>query len=172
MSQPWISNLSLVHWMPFASPHPGFKSLLRDVICFHWPIAPAQTSGGALKESRITAACVPSAETERLGPHKPALMLSAPRHRFETAGLSGSTREMEESASRISANKILLSVVQVSQLAEDFLPGVMSLAFPPAHGMMKMSPPTLGSSLMRPSMKAICFPSGDHAGRAIWSCGL
>src|SRR5258708_2080735 len=104
--------------MLFASPQPGFRSLLRSVICFHWPIAPAHTSGGALKELRITADAVPSAETERFGFHKPAVMLSAPRHKFETAGLSGSTRETEESASRISANKILLSEVQVSQLAE------------------------------------------------------
>src|ERR1700727_2738911 len=100
-----------------------------------------------LKELRITAEAAPSAETERFGPHKPAVMLSAPRHKFETAGFSGSTRETEESASRISANKILLSEVQVSQLAEDFRPGVMSFALPPALGMTKTSPPTLGSSL-------------------------
>src|ERR1700761_659122 len=158
--------------MLFASPQPGFRSLLRDVICFHWPIAPAHTSGGALKELRITADWVPSDETERFGFHKPAVMLSAPRHRFKTAGFCGSTRETEESASRVSAKRILLSEVHISQLAEDFRPGVMLLAFPPELGITKMSPPTLGSSLIRPSMKAICFPSGDQAGRAICSCGL
>src|SRR6201999_3460895 len=149
--------------MLFASPHPGFRSLLRVVICFHCPIAPAHTSGGVLKESRITADCVPSAETERFGFHKPAVMLSAPRHKFETAGVRGSTRETEESASRILAKRILLSEVQVSRLAEDFRPGVMSFACPPALGIMKTSPPTLGSSLIRPSMKAMCLPSGAHA---------
>src|ERR1700760_302122 len=138
--------------MLFASPHPGFRSLLRVVICFHWPISPAHTSGGALNELRITAECVPSEETERFGFHKPAVMLSAPRHRFETEGFNGSTRETDESASRISAKRILLSAVQVNQLAEDLRPFVTLVAFPPALGMRKISPPTLGSSLIRPSM--------------------
>src|SRR5579871_6425226 len=120
--------------MLFASPQPGFRSLLRAVICFHWPIGPAQTSGGAPKELRIKDACVPSDVTERFGFHRPAVMLSAPRHKFETAELSGSTRETEESASRISAKRILLSEVQASQLAEDFRPDVTLFAFPPVLG--------------------------------------
>ena len=70
--------------MLLALPQPGFRSLLRSVICFQRPMAPAQISGGSLKESRMTAEDVPSAETEIFGPQSPAETLSTPRQNLET----------------------------------------------------------------------------------------
>src|ERR1700730_953166 len=99
-------------------------------------MGPAQTSGGAVKESRIRAEDVPSGETERFGSHGPAVMLSLPRQRVVvTLEFAGSSTPTAESASTISAKRILPSLVQVSQLTVDFLSGVRFTALPPADGM-------------------------------------
>src|SRR5271163_2476960 len=79
---------------------------------------------------------------------------------------------MPASPSTYSPNSIFPSGVQVSQLAEAFSSGVIFLGSPPAAEVTHTSPPTLGSSLISPAMKAILCPSGDHAGLAICSAGL
>src|SRR5260370_11307649 len=93
------------------------------------------------------------------------------------AGLCQSVAILPPSTSRLatplspstsSPKRILApSEVQVSQLAEAFISGVMLRAAPPSAGRTKMSPPTAGSSLINPEINATDFPSGDQAGFAI-----
>src|ERR1700731_5285181 len=97
-------------------------------------MGPAQASGGAVKESRMTAEEVPSGVTERFGSQGPAVMLSLPRQSVATLEFAGSSTATAESASTISAKRILPSLVQVSQLAEDFLSGVRFTDLPPVAG--------------------------------------
>src|SRR5580698_3125726 len=97
-------------------------------------MGPAQTSGGAVNESRITAEDVPSGVTERFGSHGPAVMFSLPRQRVATLEFAGSSRLTAESASTNSVKRILPSLVQVSQLVEDFLSSVRFAALPSVAG--------------------------------------
>src|ERR1700683_3447605 len=118
-------------------------------------MAPAQISGAALNESRITAAEVASAETDRLGSHGPAVIISLPRHSVSTLALAGSSTLIAESASTISAKRIFESRVQVSQHGEALRSGVKLTGLPPVEAIQKMSPAGIGSSLIRPSTKAM-----------------
>src|SRR5580693_2979431 len=67
MSQPSSAVLPLVQWKLRISAHAGLAAALTVVNCFHRPIGPAQTSGGALADCRTTALTLPSAENEALG---------------------------------------------------------------------------------------------------------
>src|SRR5271154_7278375 len=152
--------------MLLASPQSGLMDLLRCVICVQLAVGPAQTSGAALNELRITAEFFASRESERLMPHAPAVIWPASRNSSTLVPSAGLTVARPESPSRYSPKIIFASGVHASQLAEAFISGVMFVASPPVAAMVKMSPPTLGSSLMRPPIKAIRWPSGDHAGLA------
>src|SRR3954469_11572153 len=135
-------------------------------------MGPAHSSGGALKEWRITAEVLPSAATEKFGPQRPAVMVSLPCQRLLTLEVAGSSSEIAESATAYSVKRILPSWVHASALAEALRSGVRLVALPPSELISWMSPPMDGSSLIKPSIKAMCWPSGDQAGRAIWREGL
>src|SRR5229473_785120 len=160
--------------MLLASPHAGFIPAFRFVICFHSPIAPAQSSGGALNEWRTTAAVFPSAATESTKLNiSPEEMDSPDLQRFSTRPVGGSTVAILLSPPAYCAKRMRLpSGVHVSQLGEAFIPGVTFRASPPETLMVKMSLPVEPSSLIRPARNAICLPSGDQAGLAICSVGL
>src|SRR5712692_9531070 len=153
--------------MLLASPHAGFTLALRCVICFHSPIGPAQTSGAAANEFRITADVFPSCATERFVPQSPAETPSPPRQIVSTWPFTGSSVAIAESPSIHSPKSISPSAFHSSQLAEAFISGVKLLAPPPAAVTAKMSPPTESSSLISPSTNAIFSPSGNHVGRAV-----
>src|SRR5438270_2655922 len=153
--------------MLFASPHAGLSAALRDVICFHWPIGPAQISGGWASDWRISDEVFPSAARDTAVPHPSALNWPGSRVSVAIAPEVGSMVAMPLSPSTSSPKRIFAPLVHVSQLAEAFIPGVMFLAVPPCAGTIKISPPTAGSSLMMPEIKATDFPSVDHAGTAI-----
>src|SRR5271165_6048601 len=172
MSQPCTSYPSFFQWMLLASPHTGLLVLLRLVIWLHLPISPAQISGGALKELRITAEVLPSRATDKLAPQKPIVICSAPRNISWICPFPGSTVAIPASPCTYSPNRIFWSGVHVGQLAEAFISCVAFFASPPLAAMVYTSPPTLGSSLINPAMNAMVFPSGDHAGLAICSGGL
>src|SRR6266436_2692035 len=158
--------------MLLASPQPGLTFLLRCVICVQLAVGPAQTSGGALKELRITAEFFASRERERLMPQAPALICPASRKSSALLPSAGLMVARPESPSRYSPKIIFASRVHASQMAEAIISRLKVVASPPVPEMVKTSPPTLGSSLMRPPMKAMRWPSGDHAGLAICSGGL
>src|SRR5262249_2544206 len=61
---------------------------------------------------------------------------------------------------------------QVSQLADAFSAGVRLRGSPPATGTVKISPPLAPSSLIRPPINAMLWPSGDQRGTAICVAGL
>src|SRR6185312_85071 len=166
-SQPCKLKPSFCQWMLLASPHAGLSAALREVICFHSLIAPAHISGGWASDWRITAAILPSAAREIAVPHPLAFNWPGPRTSVSMAPELGSTLAIPLSPSTSSPKRILPSLVHVSQLAEAFMPGVIFFASPPAAGMIKISPPTAGSSLIMPEMKATDLPSGDNAGTAI-----
>src|SRR5215468_6119145 len=140
--------------MFFGSPQDGLTPALRCVTCFQSPTGPAQISGGALNELRATAEDFASRETERLGPQRPAESASLLRQSWRTCALAGSSEATAESPPRYSAKRILPSAVQENQLAEPFRSGVRFCAELPVAGTMAMSPPTEGSSLIKPSMKS------------------
>src|ERR1039457_6937866 len=77
-------NPSLVQCRPLASPHSGLRSLFSWVTWVHSPMRPLQTSGGALKELRMTALDLPSAVMEIPVSSKGGLMLSSPCHNRST----------------------------------------------------------------------------------------
>ena len=60
--------------MLLASPQAGLMDLLRCVTCVQLAVGPAQTSGGALNELRMTAEFFASWESEKLMPHSPAVI--------------------------------------------------------------------------------------------------
>ena len=154
--------------MLLASPQAGLRLELREVICFHWPIAPAQISGGCANDCRTTAADLPSAESEIAVPHPLAVNCSGAWTSVSILPPAGSTVATPLSPSTSWPKRIFAPPgIQVSQLAEAFMPGVMFRASPPSAGTTKISPPTAGSSLMMPEMNATDLPSGDHAGTAI-----
>src|SRR6267378_8581473 len=130
-------------------------------------MGPAQISGGSLSELRMMAEVFPSRARETLVPQGPAETCCWPRQREAMRALAGSTMAMAASPSTDSPKTILASGVQASQFAVAFMSGVTLVASPPVAAIVYMSPPTDGSSLMRPAMKAVFLPSGDHAGFAI-----
>src|SRR6476660_698650 len=154
--------------MLLASPQAGFRPALREVICFHFPIAPAQTSGGCARDWRMTAAEAPSEEREIAMPDPLAVSCSGVWVIVSMLPLGTCTVATPLSPSTSSPKRTLSPLcIHVSQLAEAFMPGVTFFAAPPSAGTTKMSPPTAGSSLMMPEIKATDLPSGDHAGTAI-----
>src|SRR6266566_1382924 len=128
-------------------------------------MGPAQISGGAENERRTAAEILPSSETEAEGPQVPVEMRSSARYSESIFDMEGSSEISEESPCAYSPAIIFPSFVQVSQLAEAWRSGVRFCGFPPVAGIRKMLPPTEPKSLIRPSMKAMDFPSGDHAGK-------
>src|SRR5579864_1639470 len=158
--------------MLLASPQAGLRLALRVVICFQAPIGPAHTSGGWLNDWRMMALVLPSAATDTAMPQPFAVIWSSACHRVSIFAVAGSTLASPAPPSTHSPKRTLPFLVQVNQLAEAFISGVTFLASPPVAGITKMSPPTEGSSLIKPPMNATDFPSGDHAGTAICSDGL
>src|SRR5579884_388334 len=154
--------------MLFASPQAGLRLAFFDVICFHCPIGPAQTSGGCDNDWRMTDDMLPSAESETAVPQPFAVNSPAKCASVLTLPLLISTVATPLSPSTSSPKSILSLPVQARVVAEAFISGVIFLAVPPSAGMTKISPPTEGSSLIMPEMNAIDFPSGDHLGMAIW----
>src|SRR5579859_2541335 len=154
--------------MLFASPQAGVRPTLRAVIGFHWPMGPAQTSGGWASDCRTTAADLPSAESETAVPQPLAVNCSGACASVSIVPPATSTVATPLSPSTSSPKRIFAPPGnQASQLADAFIPGVMFFAGPPSAGTTKISPPTAGSSLIRPEMKATDLPSGDQAGIAI-----
>src|SRR5215469_6411111 len=150
--------------MLLASPHSGLRLALRAVICFQSPIGPDQTSGGRLNDWRTMELVLPSLASDTATPQPFAVISSSPFHSVSSFLVDTSTLASPEPPSIHSPKRILPSRVQVSQLAEAFISGVTFTASPPVTGTTKTSPPTDGSSLIKPSMNATDLPSGDHAG--------
>src|SRR5271170_5813400 len=140
--------------MLFASPQarccgscaPGCPSL-ECVICCHFPVAPAHTSGGALNEFRTTALVAASPENT---------WLSEPLHNVSVLPEAMSRVEIAESPATFSVIKICFDDGDHwNQLGDDFRFSVRSRGSPPSAGKAKMSPPITPSSLMSPPINAI-----------------
>src|SRR6516162_6500881 len=172
MSQPCTSNESDFQRRLFAWPQAGCTFLFCSVTCFQLPFGPAHTSGGVVKELRTAADVRPSFEMETDGPQVPAVTCSSPRWSDSIFPLAGSSRIIDESPPMNSPAVICTSLVQASQLAEAFRPGVRFCGLPPSGETTSMFPPTEPKSLINPSIKAMDFPSGDHAGKLICCSGL
>src|SRR5215813_13410517 len=99
-------------------------------------------------------------------------MAFAPFQRVATFPLEGSIEETADSPSTCSVKRIEPAGRQRRALGEDLRSGVMSFASPPEAGTVQMSPPVEPSSLIRPWMTAIVFPSGENRGQAICSGGF
>src|SRR5690349_6574731 len=110
--------------MLLASPQPGLRPALREVICFHWPRVPAHISGGWAKDCRSTADDLPSADSETAVPQPFAVYCSGPCARVSIFPLATSTVATPLSPSTSSPKMILPLGSHVSQLAEAFMPGV------------------------------------------------
>src|ERR1700684_840870 len=148
--------------MLLASPHAGLRLAFFEVICFHWPIGPAQTSGGCASDWRITADVLPSDASEIAVPHPVALSCPGSCASVSILPLLTSTVATPASPSTSSPKKILPGEFQIRVLAEAFISGVIFFGSPPSAGMRKISPPTEGSSLIMPAINATDFPSGDQ----------
>src|SRR6516225_1349264 len=172
MSQPCTSDESDFQRRLFAWPQAGCTFLFCSVTCFQLPFGPAHTSGGVVKELRTAADVRPSFEMETDGPQVPAVTCSSPRKSDSIFLLAGSSTMIDESPPINSPAVICPSLVQASQLAEALRAGVRLCGLPPSRGMTIMFPPTEPKSLINPSMNAMEFPSGDHAGKLICSSGL
>src|SRR6266481_6720731 len=160
--------------MLFASPHAGLRLALRLVtrVGVGESGVISTTSGAWLNERKMPAIALPSLEGESREPKTPA-EVSAPSadQRCSILPVAGSRVAMALLPPTYSLKRIFLSGSQPSQAAEALLSLVRFFASPPSLARMWMSPPVRPSSLMRPSMKAICFP-GDQTGLAICSLGL
>src|SRR5579872_730594 len=143
---------------------------LSVVSCFQLPIGPAQSSGGAVGDCRTTADIDPSRESAPLS-ERCALTYSSPAQIFCTAPPDDDTLLNPDMPSMFSPNKMRSAEVHINEDGELLILGVRSRIDPPAIGMVKISPPTEPSSLIRPSMNAICLPSGETRGSAIWRFG-
>src|ERR1041385_8452332 len=73
-SQPCRLKPSFCQWILLASPHAGLSPALLDVICFHSPIGPAQTSGG----------CAAIGESQQQFCHQPPERPQYPSHKHLT----------------------------------------------------------------------------------------
>src|SRR5256885_1442820 len=80
--------------MLLASPHMGWRSLLRLVTCFHLPTGPAQTSGGSENDCPMTAERRPwagtvfaASEALATSTSPPIVMACGPFHSVVTAAL-------------------------------------------------------------------------------------
>src|SRR5262249_35362765 len=121
--------------MLLASPQAGLSAVLPDVIRFQFPMGPAQISGGRSSESRITAAVLPSTETETIDPQPFAVSRSGLRKRVSIFPPATSKAAKPLSPSTSSPKSIFEPPpVQVSQLVEDFMLGVRLRASPPVAG--------------------------------------
>src|ERR1700739_3115604 len=161
--------------MLFASPQAGARLALRLVtgVGAGDPPVIKTTSGAWLNARKIPALVGPSlaAESEKL---KMPEALNAPSadQRGSILPFAGSSVAIALLPPTNSLKRIFLSGSQVSHAAEAFMSLVRFFASPPLLLTMWMSPPVMPSSLIKPSMKAICLPSGDQAGLAICSLGL
>src|ERR1700749_3396675 len=109
--------------MLLASPHEGLSAAFLEVICFHWPIGPAQTSGGCANDWRMTAEFLPSDEIETAVPHPVALICPGSCASVSTLPLLRSTVAIPASPSTSSPNMILSVLFQISVAAEAFISG-------------------------------------------------
>src|SRR5215470_6393160 len=100
-------------------------------------------------DCRIAAEVLPSAASDTITPQPLAVICSGPCQTLSILPEVGSTVAIPLKPSTSSPKRIP-DLVQVSQLAEAFICGVTLRAAPPEAGRTKMSPPTEGSSLMRP----------------------
>ena len=105
-----------------------------------------------------------------MGPPPP--MMTSPRSSEElgTIGVLVGVGVGEEGvAAAVFDEAEVWSVSQTSQVGVPSMLGVMSVGSPlPLAGTTQMSPPVEPWSDMRPPMKAMCLPSGEKRGTAIW----
>src|SRR4029077_4668488 len=121
----------------------------------------------------MPAMILPSFVAENGEPKTPAeLNAPSPDQRCSILPLLGSIVAMAVLPPTYSLKRIFLSGGQASHAEGGFMSLVRFLPSPPSLDMRWMSPPVRPSSLMRPSMKAICLLSGDQTGLAICSLGL
>src|SRR5580704_8292564 len=107
------------------------------VICFHFPVGPAQTSGGVLAACITMPATDPSRETEipGTGADEVAPIICSLDQSFSAAPPRIFTVAMLESPSAFCVNRILSADVQVRAEGEEEIPGVRFFSAPPASGM-------------------------------------
>src|SRR5438105_5045952 len=96
----------LVQWTFLASPHAGLALAFIEVICFHWPMGPAQISGAAENDWRTVAAVRPSAASE-MGVPRPAEMDSKLLHSVRASPPLRETVAMPVFPSTCSVKRIL-----------------------------------------------------------------
>src|SRR5512144_230014 len=101
----------LVQWTFFASPHAGFTLALMDVICFHWPIGPAQISGATENDWRTIVEVRPSLASE-MGVPRPAVMDSKLFHSVCASPPLVETVAMPALPSTFSVKRSLSAAVQ------------------------------------------------------------
>src|SRR5690242_9658253 len=107
----------------FASPHSGLRPWLMCVICFHWPVGPAHTSGGLANDCSTTADVFPSRESDAPTPNPLAAILSGPVQTLEIAPDSRFTSAIPLPPSTISPNRIAFESAAHSSVAADaFIP--------------------------------------------------
>ena len=112
--------------MLFDSPQARRCPSLERVICCHFPVVPAQTSGAWSNEFRTTALAAASPENSAL---------SAPFHEVSTLPDARSSVEMAEFPEMSSVMMICLDDGdQRNQFGDDLRFGVRSRAWPPPAG--------------------------------------
>src|SRR5450432_3659734 len=153
MSQPSRAVVPFFQWKLRISPHAGLAAALTVVNCFHWPIGPAQTSGGVPADCRTTAVTLPPTEKEALG-RGGVPMASSPFQSDCTALPVALTLANPDSPSTFCANVMRSGPDQVSEDGELLMFGVRLRAAPPAVATTNISPPVTPSSLINPSMNA------------------
>src|ERR1700733_5991084 len=157
----------------FSLPQAGCTLSLIRVTCFQSPIVPAHISGGWAAEFRISAEAWRLAASEMVGPLSASLPITSdPVHCEEIFPLARSMVATPACPSTFSVKRISLGDFQYSHDGDAPIPGVTSRASPPDACTVKMSPPIDPSSLIKPPMNAIVFPSGDQRGTAICNGGL
>src|SRR5579863_399496 len=122
--------MSVCQWRLSALPHSGCRSRLMWVICFHWPMGPAHTSGGWVKDWRTVAAILPSRESETPTPKPFEPRRSAPVYKVEMAPESKFTEATPLLPSTISQKTMCCESADHSiELGVAFILGVMSRAW-------------------------------------------
>src|SRR6266849_3860962 len=148
--------------MLFASPQAGFRLALRLVtgVGVGDPAVIRTTSDAWRNDRKMPAIVEPSLAGESEKPKMPD-ELNAPSadQRGSILPFAGSSVAMALLPPTNSLKRIFLSGSQASHAAEAFMSLVRFFASPPVLLTMWMSPPVAPSSLIKPSMKAICLPS-------------
>src|SRR5262249_20894694 len=152
--------------------HRGRRAALPRVICFQPPTGPAQTSGGCVKEWRTRAQVFRSCARDRPNAPPSAAMVWGSVQSVRTLLRDGAMVATALAPSAWAVNRMSPDGSQANQLADAFKPGVTLFGWPPWAGIVKISPPTTPSSLIRPAINAMELPSGDQRGKAIWRGGF